>query len=737
MERKGSAVPLGRPDAQRGPGPHAACTTAKTPTDGRIVTVQQAHARRRCRSSRCTRPPASTRGSSTRSALINAGRRPGRGRRRELTPALLRLAKRHGFCDAQLASLRGYAGGGRPRRAARPRGAPGLQDRRHLRGRVRRARRRTTTATYDEETEVAPRERPAVIILGSGPNRIGQGVEFDYSCVHASFALRDAGLRHGDGQLQPRDGLHRLRHQQPALLRAAHPRGRPRGRARRAAGRAGRRRHRPARRPDPARARAGAQGRPASRSSGTSPEAIDLAEDRGAFGRVLAEAQPAGAQARHRLQRGRGRRGRHARSATRCSSARPTCSAGAAWRSSTTTRRWPPTSPAPPSPAPSTRCSSTGSSTTRSRSTSTRSTTATEMYLGGIMEHIEEAGIHSGDSACTLPPVTLGRDRARAGPRVDPQAGPGHRRPRADERPVRAGPGHPLRARGQPAGVAHGAVRRQGHRRADRQGGGPGDARRDASRSCARRACCRRTATAARCRATRRSRSRRRSCRSSGSAPRTARSSTRCSARRCAPPVRSWASTSDFGTAFAKSQLAARRACRDDGPVFVSVANRDKRAMIFPVKRLADLGFTIIATSGTADVLRRNGIQSKVVRKHSERRQRRSASRPSSTSSSTARSPWWSTRRRGRRRPRRRLRDPRRDDRDGQADHHHGPGAGRRGAGHRGPDAGRVHRQVAAGPRPRPRPLRRRHGASAEGPRERGDHAAYRAGRRRPGRPAS
>ena len=47
--------------------------------------------------------------------------------------------------------------------------------------------------TYDSETEVAPRERPAVLILGSGPNRIGQGIEFDYSCVHASFALRDAG----------------------------------------------------------------------------------------------------------------------------------------------------------------------------------------------------------------------------------------------------------------------------------------------------------------------------------------------------------------------------------------------------------------------------------------------------------------------------------------------------------------------------------------------------------------
>ena len=48
-------------------------------------------------------------------------------------------------------------------------------------------------SAYDEESEVLPRTKTAVIILGSGPNRIGQGIEFDYSCVHASFALREAG----------------------------------------------------------------------------------------------------------------------------------------------------------------------------------------------------------------------------------------------------------------------------------------------------------------------------------------------------------------------------------------------------------------------------------------------------------------------------------------------------------------------------------------------------------------
>ena len=49
-------------------------------------------------------------------------------------------------------------------------------------------------STYEHETEVRPGERPRVVILGAGPNRIGQGIEFDYACVHAAFALREAGF---------------------------------------------------------------------------------------------------------------------------------------------------------------------------------------------------------------------------------------------------------------------------------------------------------------------------------------------------------------------------------------------------------------------------------------------------------------------------------------------------------------------------------------------------------------
>jgi carbamoyl-phosphate synthase large subunit len=73
-----------------------------------------------------------------------------------------------------------------------------------------------------------------------------------------------------------------------------------------------------------------------------------------------------------------------------------------------------------------------------------------------------------------------------------------------------------------------------------------------------------------------------------------------------------------FGTAFAKSQAAAYGSLPVKGTVFVSIANRDKRAAIFPVKRLSDLGFRVLATAGTAQVLRRNGVNAEVVGKFSD-----------------------------------------------------------------------------------------------------------------------
>src|ERR687894_763490 len=111
-----------------------------------------------------------------------------------LEGALLRRAKRAGLSDRQIAVLR-------PELA----GEDGVRALRHRLG-IRPVYKTVDTcaaefaartpyhySSYDEETEVQPREKPAVLILGSGPNRIGQGIEFDYSCVHASLALGAGG----------------------------------------------------------------------------------------------------------------------------------------------------------------------------------------------------------------------------------------------------------------------------------------------------------------------------------------------------------------------------------------------------------------------------------------------------------------------------------------------------------------------------------------------------------------
>ncbi|MCL2850503.1 MAG: carbamoyl phosphate synthase large subunit, partial [Micrococcales bacterium] len=76
----------------------------------------------------------------------------------------------------------------------------------------------------------------------------------------------------------------------------------------------------------------------------------------------------------------------------------------------------------------------------------------------------------------------------------------------------------------------------------------------------------------------------------------------------------------DFPTAFAKAQAAAFGGLPTSGTVFVSVADRDKRAIVLPVRRLSELGFTVLATEGTAVVLQRSGITSTVVNKYTEGR---------------------------------------------------------------------------------------------------------------------
>ena len=119
------------------------------------------------------------------SALVSAGLRG-------MNPAMMRGLKRKGFSDARLATLLGVAEDTIRERRLR-------QDVRPVFKRVDTcaAEFATTTAylysTYEEECEAEPTDRPKVMILGGGPNRIGQGIEFDYCCVHAALALRESG----------------------------------------------------------------------------------------------------------------------------------------------------------------------------------------------------------------------------------------------------------------------------------------------------------------------------------------------------------------------------------------------------------------------------------------------------------------------------------------------------------------------------------------------------------------
>ena len=471
-------------------------------------------------------------------------------------------------------------------------------------------------SSYDEETEVRPREKPGVLILGSGPNRIGQGVEFDYSCVHASFALRDAGydtvmvncnpetvstdydtssrlyfepltledvleVVHAEQQAGPVAGvIVQLGGQTPlGLAKALKEAGVP--------------------------------------IVGTSPEAIDLAEDRGAFGRVLHEA---------RLPAPRHGTAYSAEEAVEVAQeigypvlVRPSYVLGGRGMeivyddetlSGYVTRA---TIASPEHPVLVDRFLDDAIEIDVDALYD-----GTDMYLGGIMEHIEEAGIHSGDSACTLPPVTLGvaeLERVREAT-LKLAEGIGVRGLmnvqfalaqdvlyvlEANPRASRTVP-FVAKATGVPVAKAAARVmlgatikelRAEGLLPPYGDGGTmPSDAP---------------VAVKEAVLPFKRFRTREGQVVDS----------------LLGPEMRSTGEVmgidDDFGTAFAKGMLAAGSGLPREGKIFVSVANRDKRAMIFPVKRLADLGFTIVATTGTSDVLRRNGIASEVVHKVSER----------------------------------------------------------------------------------------------------------------------
>ncbi len=122
-----------------------------------------------------------------RASLVAAGGPGGLDRRR------WKRAKQHGFADAQLAYLWGI-GEDEVRAARLAAGVVPTYKTVDTCAAEFEAETPYYYSTYEDEDEVPPSTRPTVIILGSGPNRIGQGIEFDYCCVHACFALRDAGF---------------------------------------------------------------------------------------------------------------------------------------------------------------------------------------------------------------------------------------------------------------------------------------------------------------------------------------------------------------------------------------------------------------------------------------------------------------------------------------------------------------------------------------------------------------
>jgi len=237
-----------------------------------------------------------------------------------------------------------------------------------------------------------------------------------------------------------------------------------------------------------------------------------------------------------------------------------------------------------------------------------------ELFLGGVMEHIEEAGVHSGDSACALPPITLGREeltRIRASTEaiargVDVRGLLNVQYALAGdvlyvlEANPRASRTVPFVSKATGVALAKAAARIMlGASVADLRSEGVLPAAGDCVDLPAH-------------------------------APVSVKEAVMPFSRFRTPDGRSvdtvlgpeMRSTGEvmgvdevFGTAFAKSQTAAYGGLPGSGRVFVSLANRDKRHMVFPVRRLADLGFEIIATSGTAEVLRRNGVEAEVVRK--------------------------------------------------------------------------------------------------------------------------
>ena len=532
-----------------------------------------------------------------------------------LDAVLLRYAKRHGFADVQLAALRSSDAA-----------SVSESDIRALRRTLNiepvyktvdtcaaefEAKTPYHYSTYDEESEVSSRERPAVLILGSGPNRIGQGIEFDYSCVHAALALREAGYETVMVNCNPEtvstdyDTSDRL-YFEPltaedvlAVYEAEAAAGPVAGVICQLGGQT----------PLGLAQTLKDAGVPV---VGTSPEAIDLAEERGEFGRVLDEAGlPAPA---HGLASSFDQAQEIAQRVGYPVLVRPSYVLGGRGMeivyddSMLADYLQRATEASPEHPVLVDRFLDDAIEIDVDALYD-----GTDLFLGGVMEHIEEAGVHSGDSACALPPITLSRteiDRVRRSTEAIAK-GVGVRgllnvqyalaggilyvleaNPRASRTVPFVSKATGVSMAKAAARIAMGAtiaeLRAEGLLTAHGDGGtlpvGGPVAVKEAVLPFGR---------------------------------------FHGVDTLLGPEMRSTGEVmgidQDFGTAFAKSQAAAfAEGLPTSGRVFVSMADRDKRSMVFPVKRLADLGFEIAATPGTAAVLARHGVKTTELRKHFE-----------------------------------------------------------------------------------------------------------------------
>ncbi len=610
LEKRGSSFHWGQEDRSV----DELLEIAKTPTDGRIVVLQQA-LRKGATMEQAFDATAIDPWFLDQIVLINeiaalVHAAP------ELDGETIRLAKEHGFSDVQIAQLRSIS-------EAEVRGIRRALGIRPVYKTVDTCAGEFPALTpyhyssYDAETEVEPSDRTKVVIIGSGPNRIGQGVEFDYSCVHASFALSDAGFETIMVNCNPEtvsteyDTSDRLYFEPLTMedvlevLHAESQSGTILGVVCQLGGQT---------------PLGLAKGIEAAGYTvlGTSPEAIDLAEERELFSRLLDEAGLVAPRSGTAID---------VNGAVRIAEeigypvlVRPSFVLGGrgmeiVYSSDALRDYFVRTADEVVIEA--------GKPLLVDRFLDDAIELdvdalydGEELYIGGVMEHLEEAGIHSGDSSCTLPPVSLGRsdvDRVREATLAIAK-GVGVRGLLNVQFAISAGvlyviEANPRASRTVPfvskalgipmakaasrimTGASIAELKAEGLLPAQDGSRVPLDAPVAVKEAVL---------------------------------PfkrfRTADGKIVDSV--LGPEMRSTGEVMgidrDFPTAFAKSQAAAYGGMPTSGTVFISVADADKRAVILPAHRLQQLGFTLIATEGTAEILARNGIAVSVVAKYSD-----------------------------------------------------------------------------------------------------------------------